>query len=406
MTILKHEMRQGRNSLIIWTAVIAFMLGVCILIYPEMSKQMDGIGEAFANMGGFSAAFGMDKINFGEFIGFFGVECGNVLGLGGAFFAALTGISALFKEEREHTAEFLLTHPVSRQSVIAQKLFSVIVQIIILNAASVGVTALSAIIIGESPETKPIALMFAAYLIMQIEIAAICFGLSAFIGRGGLLLVTGSEHFRCQGDDFHVLGAQLTCYRAEDTGSAEFAVVLEEHAGVVVEADVAAVGAAHFFLCAHYHCFGDGAFLDVGTGDCVLDRYHDYVAHGSVAATGATEHVDAEHFFGTAVVGNVEAGFCLYHCYLTFSTISTSLQRFVLLRGRVSIRRTVSPTEHSLFSSWAWYFLVLLTNLPYMGCFSLYLTVTVIVLSPLLEDTTPMRSLRRLRFSSILLIAC
>lgn len=184
MTIFKHEIRQGRNSLIIWTAVIAFMLGACILIYPEMSKQMDGISEAFANMGGFSAAFGMDKLNFGEFIGFFGVECGNVLGLGGAFFAALTGVSALFKEEREHTAEFLLTHPVSRQSVIVQKLFSVIAQIIILNAAAIGVTALSAIIIGEQPEIKPLVLTFSAYLIMQIEIAAICFGISAFIGKG------------------------------------------------------------------------------------------------------------------------------------------------------------------------------------------------------------------------------
>lgn len=191
MTIFKHEMRQGRNSLIIWTAVIAFMLGVCILIYPEMSKQMDGISEAFANMGGFSAAFGMDKLNFGEFIGFFGVECGNVLGLGGAFFAALTGISSLSKEEREHTAEFLLTHPVSRQNVIAQKLFSVIAQIIILNAAAVGITVLSAIIIGEQPEIKPLALTFAAYLIMQIETAAICFGISAFIGRGGLGLGLG-----------------------------------------------------------------------------------------------------------------------------------------------------------------------------------------------------------------------
>lgn len=191
MTILKHEMRLGRNSLIIWTAVIAFMLGLCILIYPEMSKQMDGISEAFANMGGFSAAFGMDRINFGEFIGFFGVECGNVLGLGGAFFAALTGISALSKEEREHTAEFLLTHPVSRQTVAAQKLVSVIMQIVILNASAVGVTALSATIIGESPDIKPLALMFTAYLIMQIEIAAICFGISAFIGRGGLGLGLG-----------------------------------------------------------------------------------------------------------------------------------------------------------------------------------------------------------------------
>lgn len=191
MTILKHEIRQGRSSLIIWTAIIAFMLGVCILIYPEMSKQMDGINEMFANMGGFSAAFGMDKINFGEFIGFFGVECGNVLGLGGAFFAALTGISALSKEERECTAEFLLTHPVSRQGIVAQKFISVIVQIIILNAAAVGITALSTIMIGESPDIEPLALMFTAYLAMEIEIAAICFGISAFIGRGGLGLGLG-----------------------------------------------------------------------------------------------------------------------------------------------------------------------------------------------------------------------
>lgn len=186
MTIFKHEMRQGRNSLIIWTAVIAFMLAACILIYPEMSKQMDGISDAFANMGGFSEAFGMDKINFGEFIGFFGIECGNVLGLGGAFFAALAGISALSKEEREHTAEFLLTHPVSRQSAVAQKLLSVFAQILILNAAAVGVTAMGTAIIGEAPDIKPLALTFAAHLIMHTEIAAICFGISAFIGRGGL----------------------------------------------------------------------------------------------------------------------------------------------------------------------------------------------------------------------------
>jgi len=186
MAILKLEIRQGRGSLIIWTAVITFMLGVCILIYPEMSKQMDGISETFSNMGGFSAAFGMDRINFGEFPGFFGVECGNVLGLGGAFFAGLTGISALSKEEREHTAEFLLTHPVSRKNIIAQKLVSVIVQIVILNAAAIGITVLTVLIIGESPDIKPLALMFAAYLIMQIEIAAVCFGISAFVKRGVL----------------------------------------------------------------------------------------------------------------------------------------------------------------------------------------------------------------------------
>lgn len=186
MTIFKHEIRQGRNSLIIWTSIIAFMLGICILIYPDMSSQMNEISDTFANMGDFSAAFGMDKINFGEFIGFFGVECGNVLGLGGAFFAALLGISALSCEEKENTAEFLLTHPVSRQKIVSQKLLSVFIQIVMLNAMAVAVTAIATMIIGEKPEIKPIALIFLAYFLLQIETAAICFGISAFINRGGL----------------------------------------------------------------------------------------------------------------------------------------------------------------------------------------------------------------------------
>lgn len=191
MMIFKHEIKQGRNSLIIWTAVIAFMMGLCIIIYPEMSGQMDGIGDAFANMGGFSAAFGMDRINFGEFLGFFGVECGNILGLGGAFFAALTGISALSKEESEHTAEFLMTHPVSRKNIVTQKFVSVMMQIVILNAAAIGVTVLTTMFIGETPDIKPLVLTFAAYFIMQVEIAAVCFGISAFIGRNGLGLGLG-----------------------------------------------------------------------------------------------------------------------------------------------------------------------------------------------------------------------
>lgn len=186
MAVWKHELRQGRNALVIWTGIIAFMLGVCVLIYPEMKKQMSEISGMFADMGSFSAAFGMDKINFGEFIGYFGVECGNVLGLGGAFFAALLGISSLAKEEKEHTAEFLLTHPVSRRKIVLQKLCAIFFQIAVLNLVVVGITVLSVFLVGEMPETKVFALLFLAYFILQIEIASICFGISAFIGRGGL----------------------------------------------------------------------------------------------------------------------------------------------------------------------------------------------------------------------------
>lgn len=186
MVLLKHEIKQGKVSLMIWTAVIAFMLAVCILIYPEMASQMNEISGMFSDMGSFSAAFGMDRINFGEFTGFFGVECGNVLGLGGAFFAALLGISALAKEEKDHTAEFLLTHPVRRRKVVTEKLLAVLVQVVILNIIVVGVTTLSTLVIGETPELKTMSLLFLAYFLLQVEIAAICFGISAFISRGSL----------------------------------------------------------------------------------------------------------------------------------------------------------------------------------------------------------------------------
>lgn len=186
MTIFKHEMKQGRSSLIVWTAAISFMLGICVIIYPEMSAQMEDVSAMFSDMGGFSQAFGMDKINFGEFIGFFGVECGNVLGLGGAFFAALLGISALAKEEKEHTAEFLLTHPVSRTRIIAQKLCAVIAQLVILNLVVIAVTALSVLIIGEEADEKTFALLFLAFFLMQLEVAAVTFGISAFLKRGSL----------------------------------------------------------------------------------------------------------------------------------------------------------------------------------------------------------------------------
>ena len=185
MTILKHEIRMGRISLFIWSAVIACLLGICVLIYPEISNQMGEISEVFSNMGGFSAAFGMDRIHFGEFIGFFGVECGNILGLGGAFFSALLGISALAGEERDGTAEFLFTHPVSRGTVVAQKFASVLVQILIFNTVAIVTAVMSMFFIGESPDIKLFALMFAAYFIMQVETAAVCFGVSVWVGRGG-----------------------------------------------------------------------------------------------------------------------------------------------------------------------------------------------------------------------------
>lgn len=79
MTLLRHELRQGRTALLIWTAAIGGLLMACVLLFPEMGGEMNEMGEMFSSMGAFTAAFGMDKLNFGSFSGYYAIECGNVL---------------------------------------------------------------------------------------------------------------------------------------------------------------------------------------------------------------------------------------------------------------------------------------------------------------------------------------
>lgn len=186
MTVLKHELKQNRAAFWIWTAVISFMIGVCVFIYPEMKGEMESISDVFADMGNFSAAFGMDQINFGTLIGYYAIECGNVLGLGGAFFAAICGAGILAKEEKERTAEFLLTHPVKRSKIITEKLISVILQVILLNIIVFAVVIAGMLAIGETIPWEEMSLLHVAYLFLQIELAGICFGISAFVKRGSV----------------------------------------------------------------------------------------------------------------------------------------------------------------------------------------------------------------------------
>ena len=186
MTLLKHELKQNRFSLMIWTAVITFMLGVCVFLYPEMKGEMESISDVFSDMGSFSAAFGMDQINFGTLLGYYSIECGNTFGLGGAFFAALCGTGILAKEEKDRTAEFLLTHPISRIKIVTQKLLAVFAQILVLNMIVYLTVILSMMAIGEDIPWKEVNLMHVSYFLLQIELGGICFGISAFLRRGSL----------------------------------------------------------------------------------------------------------------------------------------------------------------------------------------------------------------------------
>ena len=183
MTIFKQEVKSQKLSISIWSLSIGLLIAMCVLMYPDMKSQMDSVNEMFSSMGSFTQAFGMDQLNFGTLLGFYAVEG---LGIGGAFFAAITAIVALMKEEKERTAEFLMTHPVSRVRVITEKLVSVFAIILVLNIIVFGCSACSVLVIKEEVDWTPILLLHLAYMLMQFEIAGICFGISAFLRKSGL----------------------------------------------------------------------------------------------------------------------------------------------------------------------------------------------------------------------------
>ena len=191
MTIVKHELRQGKVSFLIWTASIGFLLAVCIFLFPEMKDEVDSLNDVFSSMGSFTDAFGMDRLNFGTLVGYYAIECGNVLGLGGALFAALCAVSMLSKEEKDKTAEFLLTHPVSRVRVITEKLIAILIQITAMNLIIYALSVGSMAAIGEDIPWKEINLLHLAYYILQIELAGICFGISSFMRKGSVGLGLG-----------------------------------------------------------------------------------------------------------------------------------------------------------------------------------------------------------------------
>ncbi len=191
MTAFLKELRSGYRSLLLWSAVIGGLMALCVVMYPSIASSMGDISALFANMGAFSAAFGMDTLDFGTIMGFYGVECGNILGLGGAFFAALSAMGLLAGEEGGHTAEFLLTHPIGRTRIALEKLAALAVMVLALNLVCFLCGAGAILAVGGEAAWGDLLRYHGALLAMQLEIGGICFGLSSLLQRSSFGLAMG-----------------------------------------------------------------------------------------------------------------------------------------------------------------------------------------------------------------------
>ncbi len=186
MTLYFHELKSNRLSFWIWLlSVAAFSCGT-IFLFPMTKESMGDLSDAFASMGGFSSAFGMDQLSIATLEGFFGTEIGTIFALGGGMYAALLGIGMLAKEEGGHTAEFLHTLTIGRCGIVTGKLLASLTLLTLFDLLNFGAFLASIALVNESMSMTSLAGYMLAQYLCQIEIFSICFAISACLRRSSL----------------------------------------------------------------------------------------------------------------------------------------------------------------------------------------------------------------------------
>lgn len=135
MNIFLRELKANRKALIIWSVCMI------LLVLSGMSKY-----TAYSSGGAGSEVFdkfphtmkvllGLGDFEVTKLSGFFAFLF-PYIEITAAIHAALLGSGIIAKEERDKTTEFLIAKPVSRKTIITSKLLAALVNIFVLNIAS------------------------------------------------------------------------------------------------------------------------------------------------------------------------------------------------------------------------------------------------------------------------------
>ncbi len=190
-TIFLKEMRLCLKTLLIWSLSVGGIGLVCILLYQSMQGDMREMADAFSNMGAFSDAFGMSTLSIATLKGYFATEVGTVHGLGSGMFAALLSIGIISGEEEHHTGEFLYSLPVSRSKVMAAKGLSVTVMLVLFTAICVVFYVFGFVYLKEEIPAKEFMTFMSMQLLMNLEVAGICYMVSSLSGKNRMGLGLG-----------------------------------------------------------------------------------------------------------------------------------------------------------------------------------------------------------------------
>ena len=125
MNIFKFEFKRQFKSLVIWSIVCSALVVLFMALFPSMKDmgiqhlvgdKLDALPPAMLKA--FNISGMMDFSNIKDFMGY----CIQYIVIASGIYGAILGVSALSKEEKEGTIEFLYSKPVTRSNIVTSKL--------------------------------------------------------------------------------------------------------------------------------------------------------------------------------------------------------------------------------------------------------------------------------------------
>lgn len=179
MNLFLRELRSQIKPMIYWTIGILLMVAGGMGKYAAYSDAGESVNELFKAMPeSFRVIFGISSFDLNTAKGFYAMLYLYLIIMAGIH-ASLLGAELIRKEERDHTAEFLLVKPITRTKVTTIKCLAGFLQLVLFNLITLvtSVGMFSKVSKGESLGSEILLLMGGMFLI-QIFFYALGFGLA------------------------------------------------------------------------------------------------------------------------------------------------------------------------------------------------------------------------------------
>jgi len=145
------ELKRNRKNLIVWTLIVVGFTFMVLSIYPfmrEMGKDMSTLLDSMPVE--LQKAMGMDADTWNHILGFYSTYYGVYIIVLVSIYTASTGTGIISKEERDRTAEFLLTKPITRKEIVISKLLALFTLTMIIYITQLVAAIVGVLIFGES----------------------------------------------------------------------------------------------------------------------------------------------------------------------------------------------------------------------------------------------------------------